>query len=169
MRIFPRSLAFCFSAYSHVLKNPYSGLFGRVMLRFELRLEAVAPSSWVAVTVPEKVMLLFNSKLQNQSLKNLSFTDFLLAICLFLPLALIWLVYRRQLEANAMAGSEKAIKEKEIEKLSSDLSQTVRELTTKALLINQKNGLLLKLIQSWIPLMRIRQDRQIESAGCSMN
>jgi hypothetical protein len=46
-----------------------------------------------------------------------------------------------------MANREKAVKQQEIEKLNSDLFTKERELTTKTVLINQKNVLLQKLIE----------------------
>jgi tetratricopeptide (TPR) repeat protein len=94
----------------------------------------------------ENQLLARNSKLQQQTLKTRSFALFALALCLLLSLVVIWLVYKRHIDAKTIAIREKAVKEKEIEKLSDDLSVKERELTTKTLLINQKNGLLQKLI-----------------------
>jgi tetratricopeptide (TPR) repeat protein len=96
--------------------------------------------------INENQLLAQNSKLQQQTLKTRNFAVLALALCLLLSLALIWLIYKRHIDAKAMAGRERALKEKEIEKLSDDLSLKERELTTKTLLINQKNGLLQKLI-----------------------
>jgi tetratricopeptide (TPR) repeat protein len=95
----------------------------------------------------ENQILAQSSRLQQQSLKVRSIAVFALALCLLLALALIWLVYKRHTESKTMALREKAVKEKEIKKLSSDLLIKERELTTKTVLINQKNILLQKLIQ----------------------
>jgi tetratricopeptide (TPR) repeat protein len=94
----------------------------------------------------ENLLLARNGKLQQQTLKTRNFALFALALCLLLSFLVIWLVYKRHIDAKTMAMREKAVKEKEIEKLSDDLSVKERELTTKTLLINQKNGLLQKLI-----------------------
>lgn len=95
----------------------------------------------------ENQILAQNSKLQQQSLKIRSIAIFSMALCLILALALIWLFYKRHHAAKAMAMREKAVIEKEIEKLSDDLSLKERELTTKTVLMNQKNVLLQKLIE----------------------
>jgi tetratricopeptide (TPR) repeat protein len=96
--------------------------------------------------INENQLLAQNSKLQQQTLKTRNFAVLALALCLLLSLAVIWLVYKRHIDAKALAVRERVLKEKEIEKLSDDLSLKERELTTKTLLINQKNGLLQKLI-----------------------
>lgn len=95
----------------------------------------------------ENQILAQNSKLQQQSLKIRSIAIFSMALCLILAIALIWLFYKRHHDIRAMALREKAVKQKEIEKLSDDLSLKERELTTKTVLMNQKNILLQKLIE----------------------
>ena len=94
----------------------------------------------------ENLILAQNSKLQQQSLKIRSITVFLLALSLLLSFVVIWLARKRHLDSKALASRDKAVKQQEIERLSGDLSLKDRELTTKALLINQKNGLIQKLI-----------------------
>jgi tetratricopeptide (TPR) repeat protein len=95
----------------------------------------------------ENQILAQNSKLQQQSLKIRSIALFSLALCLLLSLLVIWLVYKRHIDSKVMANREKAVKQQEIEKLNSDLFTKERELTTKTVLINQKNVLLQKLIE----------------------
>jgi len=94
----------------------------------------------------ENQILAQSGKLQQQALRNRNIAVFSLILCLLLSFVLIRLIYKRHLDTKAMAIREKAVKEKEIEKLSSDLLSKERELTTKTLLINQKNVLLQKLI-----------------------
>ena len=63
----------------------------------------------------------------------------LLGICLALSIALVWLIYKKNLQA-------KRANDQKIEKLSEDIGGKDRELTSKIMLINQKNHLLEKLI-----------------------
>jgi tetratricopeptide (TPR) repeat protein len=97
--------------------------------------------------INENQILAQNSKLQQQSLKNRSIATYSLAICLLLSLTVIWLIFKLHQDSNVLALREKAVKQKEIEKLSGNLSVKERELTTKILFINQKNTILQNLIQ----------------------
>ncbi len=70
----------------------------------------------------------------------------LLGICLALSIALVWLIYKKNLQAKKEAGRVKWANDQKIEKLSEDIGGKDRELTSKIMLINQKNHLLEKLI-----------------------
>jgi tetratricopeptide (TPR) repeat protein/DNA-binding CsgD family transcriptional regulator len=94
----------------------------------------------------ENQILAQNSELQEKTLKTRNVAVIALALSLFLALALTWLLYKRQMDSRTKSLHEKEQKESEIEKLSDNLSVKERELTTKALLINQKNGVLQKII-----------------------
>jgi tetratricopeptide (TPR) repeat protein len=94
----------------------------------------------------ENQILAQNSELQEQALKTRNVAVIALALSLFLALALTWVLYKRHVETRASSLHEKELKESEIEKLSDNLSVKDRELTSKTLLINQKNGLLQKII-----------------------
>jgi tetratricopeptide (TPR) repeat protein len=94
----------------------------------------------------ENLVLAQNSLLQNQAIRNKNLLVLLLGICLVLSIALVWLIYKRNLKTKKEAGRVKLVSDQKIEKLSVDLGGKERELTSKTLLINQKNQLLEKLI-----------------------
>jgi len=94
----------------------------------------------------ENLVLAQNSLLQKQAIRNKNLQVALLGICLLLSLSLIWLIYKRHTEAKKEAGRVQKVSEQQIEKLSEDLTGKERELTSKTLLINQKNQILEKLI-----------------------
>jgi tetratricopeptide (TPR) repeat protein len=94
----------------------------------------------------ENLMLAQNNLLQKQALHNRNLFLLLLAICLVLSIALAWLVYKRNLQTKKEAGLVKHLSDQKIEKLSEDIGGKDRELTSKTMLINQKNQLLEKLI-----------------------
>lgn len=94
----------------------------------------------------ENLMLAQNNLLQKQAIRNQNLFMLLLAICLVLSIALIWLVYKRNQQTKKEAGLVKQLSDQKIEKLSEDIGGKDRELTSKTMLINQKNQLLEKLI-----------------------
>lgn len=94
----------------------------------------------------ENLMLAQNNLLQKQALHNRNLFVLLLAICLVLSIALVWLIYKRHLQTKTEAGLIQQLSDKKIEKLSEDIGGKDRELTSKTMLINQKNQLLEKLI-----------------------
>ena len=94
----------------------------------------------------ENLVLAQNSLLQNQAIRNKNLLVLLLGICLVLSIALVWLIYKRNMQTKKEAGRVKLVSDKKIEKLSEDLGGKDRELTSKTMLINQKNQLLEKLI-----------------------
>jgi tetratricopeptide (TPR) repeat protein len=95
----------------------------------------------------ENIVLAQNSSLQKQAIRSKNLLVILLIVCLLLSISLIWLIYKRHRETKIKAGRIQKESEKQIEKLSEDLTGKERELTTKTLLINQKNQILEKLIQ----------------------
>ncbi len=94
----------------------------------------------------ENQVLAQNSMLQKQAIRNKNLLLVLLGISLALSIALVWLIYKRNLHTKKEAGRVKMVSDQKIEKLSEDLGGKERELTSKTLLINQKNQLLEKLI-----------------------
>ena len=94
----------------------------------------------------ENLMLAQNNVLQKQAIYNRNLFLLLLAICLVLSIALIWLVYKRNQQTKNEASLVKQLSDQKIEKLSEDIGGKDRELTSKTMLINQKNQLLEKLI-----------------------
>jgi len=94
----------------------------------------------------ENLVLAQNSLLQNQAIRNKNLLVLLLGICLALSIALVWLIYKRNLQTKKEAGRVKLVSDRKIEKLSEDIGGKDRELTSKTMLINQKNQLLEKLI-----------------------
>ena len=94
----------------------------------------------------ENLMLAQNNLLQKQAIHNRNLFLLLLAICLVLSIALVWIVYKRNMQTKKEAGLVKQLSDQKIEKLSEDIGGKDRELTSKTMLINQKNQLLEKLI-----------------------
>jgi tetratricopeptide (TPR) repeat protein len=94
----------------------------------------------------ENKALTQNSILQKQAIRTKNTMVVLLGICMIFGIALIWLIYKRQKEANRETSRIKQISEQKIEKLSEDLTVKERELTAKTVFITQKNQLLEQLI-----------------------
>lgn len=94
----------------------------------------------------ENETLTQNSILQKQAIRTKNSILILLLVSLVLGIALIWLIYRRIKEAKRETGIIKQQSDEKIVQLSDDLKTKERELTSKTILINQKNQLLEKLI-----------------------
>ncbi|MBK7030698.1 MAG: tetratricopeptide repeat protein [Bacteroidales bacterium] len=95
----------------------------------------------------ENKILVENSQLQKNAIRNRNFLVGLMALSLILSAVIIWLVYKRQKEAKKETVQVQQLSDETIGKLHEDLSSKERELTSKTIFINQKNQLLEKLIK----------------------